>query len=215
MALNRANLTPRDREILDALTLRVRVMSINQVAHTWFGRTAEPARYAARRLSALAAAGLIDQHSMPARPELLLHHPLVTWTPDTAPPDFDRLAYTLEVRWKAPAVPTHIVIASRAAGNWMGGSGGRLPRRSEVSHDLTLARLYLTWCVGGPRAGRRWISEASLRQEGFGDDDRLPDAIVEEDGRRRVIELGGVYGAAKLRGFHEFCVEHEWPYELW
>lgn len=215
MALNRANLTPRDHDILDALTLRVRVMSIRQIAGTWFGRTADPARHAARRLLALEAAGLIEQHSMPARPELLLAQPLVNWQPGTEPPDFDNLAYTLEIRWKAPAVPTDIVIASRAAGNWMGGSGGRLPRRSEVSHDLTLARLYLAWRLRGPRAGRRWISESSLRQEGFGEDDRLPDAIVEEDGRRCVIELGGAYSAAKLRDFHEFCLENEWPYELW
>lgn len=215
VALNRANLTSRDLEILDALTLRVRVLSVSQIALTWYDRTAEPARQAARRLAVLEAAGLVVRLSMPARPELVLDRPLVIWEPGLQSPEFDRLAYGLETRWSAPAVPTDMVMASRAAGTCMGGYGGRRPRRSETSHDLTLARLYLSWRGRNPSGDRSWISEAALRQEGFGNEDRLPDAMVEEHGRRRAIELGGVYGATKLRDFHEFCDGHGLPYELW
>lgn len=209
------NLSQRDDEVLDALTLRVRVMSIHQIARCWFGNLRNPVRQAARRVSTLAQAGLVEQATMPARPELALDRPLVTWMPGDLEPEFERLATILDARWKEPATPAEIVIATRKAGNFRGGGGGRWPRRSEVSHDLTLAGLYLAWRRGRRSRDAEWISEARLRHEGFGDEDRLPDAMIQEAGRRRAIELAGAYGAAKLRDFHRFCAERELPYELW
>ncbi|QDV90765.1 hypothetical protein RAS2_18480 [Phycisphaerae bacterium RAS2] len=216
MVPSHLHLSERDRDLLDALTLRVRVLSVPQIARYWFGKVGDPIRQAARRISALKRAGLVEQAAVPARPELALHRPLVTWIPGEAEPDFQRFATILDARWREPATPTRIVIATRKAGNARGGSGGRWPRRSEVSHDLTLAGLYLAW--RRRRQGKEaaeWIFEARLRQEGFGDEDRLPDAMIQESGRRRVIELGGAYGAAKLRDFHRFCAERGLPYELW
>lgn len=212
---NRFSLSPRDNEILDALSRRIRVLSIPQIARVWFGNTSDPHRQVRRRLITLEQAGLIKMQSVSARPELTLDRPLVTWTPGDPTPDHERIAYLLEARWREPAVLTNLVIATRGAGSARGGSGGRWPRRSEVSHDLTLAGLYLVWSVSPEARSGEWISEARLRQEGWGEADRLPDAMIDIEGRRRVIELGGLYGAAKLQDFHWFCAERKLPYELW
>ena len=209
------NLSDRDLDLLDALTLRIRVLSIAQVARHWFGTLRDPVQQATRRLSTLQRAGFIEPVSMSARPELHLALPLATWTPGDGEPRFEHLASTLDARWREPATPTAIIIASRKAGHARGGCGGRWPRRSEVSHDLTLAGLYLAWQQNRPSRGEEWISEARLRMAGFGDEDHLPDAMIEQAGRRRVIELGGAYSAAKLRDFHRFCAERDLPYELW
>jgi len=208
-------LSPRDRDLLDTLTLRVRVLSVAQVARCWFGHVGEPVRQASRRLAILERSGLIQQASMPARPELVLHRPLLMWRPGRDEPDFNGLATALDRRWREPAAPTKVLIATRRAGNSRGGFGGRWPRRSELSHDLTLAGLYLAWRSTRKGPQSEWISEARLRREGFGLEQRLPDAMIRDAGDRRIIELGGAYSAAKLRDFHCFCVEQELPYELW
>ena len=215
MELARSNLTPRDRALLDALTQRVRALSVGQIARTWFSDTADPVRNAERRLRSLAAGGLVERLVMSARPELVLSRPLLCWAPRQPAPDFGRLAYQLESRWTAPAMPTRLVVASRAAGAWLGGSGGRRPRRSEVSHDLTLAGLYLRRLAEWPEIRELWLSEARLRRLGYGDDARLPDAMIRERDISTAIEVGGTYSAQKLVTFHEFCAGRELRYELW
>lgn len=215
MGLVRSDLTPRDRELLDTLTQRVRVLTRAQVARTWYAQTAAPERNADRRLRDLAARGLVERFVMSARPELILSQPLVCWVPGQPAPDFDRLAYRLEARWTAPAVPTHLVVASRAAGAWLGGSGGRRPRRSEVSHDIALAGLFLRRVAARPALRGLWLSEARLRCLGYGEQARLPDALIQNDQRCTAVELGGVYSAQKLAAFHEFCAGRDLGYELW
>ena len=215
MGLARSDLTPRDRALLDTLTQRVRVLSLAQVARTWFSGAAEPLRNAERRLRGLAARGLVERFVMSARPELVLLQPLFCWAPREPGPEFDRLAYRLEARWTAPAVPTRLIIASRAAGTWLGGFAGRRPRRSEVSHDLTLAGLYLRRLAERPELRELWLSEARLRRLGYGDDARLPDAMVRGHDTCTVVEVGGTYSARKLAAFHEFCADRDLRYELW
>lgn len=215
MAARGLSLSDRDQEILDALTLRVRVMSIGQIARQWFDGASDPVRQTKRRLAALAKADLVELASIPTRPELTLDKPLVTWRPGEVPPAFERLASFLDARWKKPAILTDLVIASRKAGIARGGHGGRWPRRSEVSHDLTFAGLYLAWRKRAATSRDSWTPESRLRREGMGDNDRLPDAAIEKDGHRRIVELAGVYSAAKLRDLHRFCAERELPYELW
>lgn len=215
MTVHGSNLTARDRAILDTLTRRVRVLSMDQVARTWYAKTVRPIQNAVKRLRSLEVAGLVEQFSMPARPELVLGGPLLTWHPGGKRPDWERLSYRLTARWNKPAVPTPLIIATRSAGTWLGGFGGRRPRRSEVSHDLSFAGVYLHWLRCNPSQRDDWISEARLRHLGFGDQARLPDALVQRDGRRTVIELGGAYSADKLREFHGFCADRGLPYELW
>lgn len=212
---NPANLTDRDREILDTLALRVRVLSLDQIGRHWFAGTADPARNAKRRLQSLSAAGLVEVFSMPSRPEVRLDAPVARWERGDPPPDFTRLSTRLTRRWTESAVPTDLVIASKRGGGWMGGFGGRRPRRSEVGHDLSLGGVYLRWLTHLRQPGEEWVSEARLRKMGFGDDDRIPDALIQDGSRSTAIEVGGAYPAGKLADFHRFCEGRALTYELW
>lgn len=213
--MNPINLTARDLALLDALTLRIRVLSVEQIARTWFSDSQDPCRNAIRRIAALARAGAVERFDAHARPDLALTHPIAVWMPEGPAPDFERLSYQLASRWRAPAMPVSVVIATRVAGTWTGGYGGRRPRRSELSHDLSLAGVYLHWMQRKSHEAARWISEATLRKHGFGERGILPDVLIEEPGRRRIVELGGMYGAAKLREFHRFCALRGLAYEIW
>lgn len=209
------DLTERDRDILAALVLRVRVFTVGQVGRTWFAGTADPPRHAARRLRRLAAAGWVEIFTMKARPELELTEPLLRWRPGEPAPDFCALARQLAARWREPIVPTPVVISTAAAGTRMGGSGGRRPRLSEISHDIVLAGVYLHWRATSATHGGEWLSEAQLARLGFGRSKRLPDAMTRVGPRRVAVEVGGAYPPAKLADFHDFCVASELDYELW
>lgn len=212
---NRPNITNRDRAILDALVHRVRVLSVDQVARTWFGSTSDPDRFAIRRLVILASTGLVERFHLLARPELTFERPLAYWAPGRDAPGFSPLATRLAARWREPVQRIPAVVATKAAGTRLGGTGGRRPRRSEASHDLSLGGLYLRFVKREPVVAKTWVSESGLRRFGFGDAVKLPDALVYRDGEPTIVELGGTYGAGKLREFHGFCREHGLRYELW
>ena len=208
-------LTARDREILDSLTLRVRALSVNQVAATWFSDSSDPDRLALRRLKELSARGWVDLGRCASRPSPEILAPLATWKPGAPLPDFRSTSRKANARWSKPAAQTPLVIASRSAGSYFGGEGGRWPRPSETSHDLALASVYLRWFYPNRVLARTWQSEAKLRSDGFGDDIRLPDACCERDGFPLFIELLGEYREEKLWDFHHFCVENGTGYEFW
>jgi len=212
---SRVNITDRDQSILDAIVRRVRVLSVAQIARTWFGATQDPVRFASRRLNELAASGFIERFDLHARPELNFELPIMCWAPGEAAPAFSRLSTRLAARWRQPVHRTPAVVATASAGIRLGGHGGRRPRRSEASHDLSLAALYLHIVKTEPRIARTWVSEAGMRRFGFGDKGRLPDALVHRNSRPTIIELGGTYSAAKLIEFHDFCKEQGLRYELW
>jgi hypothetical protein len=215
VSLNAFNLTTRDRSIVETLTLRVRVLSVRQIARHWFAGQANATESALRRLSRIEAAGLIEQFSAFARPEPIMEGPVIRWSPGCEIPNFEAVSYRLVSRWDEPAVLTKICIATMVGGSLAGGYGGRRPRPSEVSHDICLTAIYLRRIVSDPTTSAKWLSEARLRSLGFGDHTRLPDAIIEEHGVRTVIEFGGSYSGAKLRDFHDFCVEEALAYEIW
>src|SRR5262245_38246284 len=94
-----AVLTRRDLEILDALTKRVRVLSIPQIARTWWAEAADPLRVANNRLRTLQAEELVRVERLPAHPELDLQAPAATWSPGDAAPDFGAISHRLQSRW--------------------------------------------------------------------------------------------------------------------
>ena len=208
-------LTWRDRDMLETLTLRVRVMSVEQVGRRWFSNSNEPTPLAVRRLRILERAGLVHLGTRASRPTPEFHSPLAIWNPGEAPPDFAEIARRTFARWRERAVSIHLAVATRRAGTYFGGEGGRWPRESETSHDLALASVYLRHFSPNQETARTWQSEARLRGKGFGDDMRLPDARCVRDGRHVFIELLGEYRHEKLRDFHEFCMEQETGYEFW
>ncbi|MBK8913001.1 MAG: hypothetical protein IPM64_00110 [Phycisphaerales bacterium] len=208
-------MTERDQEILEILTRRVRVLSLSQVAATWWPQTPNGQDLAKARLKELERLGLIRQLYLLARPEPPLNSPIVTWKPGAIEPSFGAVAYQLRSRWTRPARRVLSAIATERAGIRFAGTGGRTPRASEATHDLCLATVYLRLRTTDSRRARRWVSEAALYEQGEGRDDRLPDAVIVTRSGKTAIEFGGAYPPAKVAAFHAFCAQRGWGYELW
>lgn len=192
------------RELLAALTLRVRVFSIIQIARTW------PA--AIGSLKRLESHGLIYSFTAVAHPELPLFDPVIRWTTGAEAPDFGRASYQLRSRWDRSGTPMKCFIASRAAGRMFGGHGGRYPRESEETHDIHLAGVYLRFRLASPELAASWVHEEEIKSERKQRRGKLPDAFV---GRSRVVEFGGAYKKDKLMAFHKFCEARKYDYEVW
>jgi hypothetical protein len=112
-------------------------------------------------------------------------------------------------------VSTYAVIATRSAGQRFGGHGGRFPRESEETHDIHLAAVYLRLRAADPKTAAHWIFEEEIRLRRAHRSGKLPDAMIERPGARKVIEFGGAYGKEKLGAFHAYCRELGLPYEVW
>jgi len=211
-------LTARDDEILDTLTLRIRILTLEQVVRTWWPGYAHGRQAALRRLRELESEGMIQLFEMIAHPELPLEAPVVAWRPRDPEPDFDKVAYQLAARWTLPPIRHTALIATRKMGNHYGGWGGRHPRPTEQTHDLHMAALYLLKRAGNPAVPRYWLSEEKLRERRKGEKhtgrQHLPDAIVARP-KRTAIEFGGAYKVEKLRSFHYYCQGIGLPYEMW
>lgn len=192
------------RELLAALTLRVRAFSSFQIARTW------PKAIAS--LKRLESHGLLFSFVAVAHSELPLVEPVIRWTEGAELPEFGRASYQLRSRWNGGGVPMKCFIASRAAGRMFGGHGGRYPRESEETHDLHLAAVYLRFRSTWPELAASWVHEEEIKRERKQRRGKLPDAFV---GKNRVIEFGGAYKKEKLMAFHKFCKERHFDYEVW
>lgn len=207
------SLRGRDLEILEVLSRRVRMLSLDQVAATWWGGTRNATANASRRLAALEGRGLVRRARAMAHDLPELEEPLVTWRPGDRTPYLPAVAYRLERRWSSPVRPTVLVSATRSAGSWLGGGGGRRPRESEISHDLGLAALYLRFRGEAPDRAANWVPEDLFvpgELDGF-----VPDAIVREGERPTLIEFAGAYKKERLQKLHASCEQAAFPYELW
>lgn len=215
IAAETASMTKRDDAILETLTKRVRVLSVSQVADTWWGGQKTGVKLAKARLFELERRGMVQLLAGLARPLPKLTEPVMTWTVGDPTPDFGSVSYRLRSRWTLPARRTLVAVATADAGSRFAGKGGRVPRASELTHDLCLAGVYLKILATDPRRAKAWVSEASLYERGEGRNSRLPDAAIVTRARRTVIEFGGAYPPGKVADFHRYCEQHGWGYELW
>lgn len=209
-------LSPRDNEILDALTIRVRLFSVAQVARTWWSETADPEANARERLKLLDRAGLIHRFTLMSRPELPLEAPVVVWEPGQEAPDLGAASYTLQSRFCAALEKTPCVIATARTAAKFGGHGGRFPKNAEQTHDVHVAAMFLRYRSLKPDLMKYWISEEVIKRtrpkiKG----EKLPDAMIRTEDYERVIEFGGEYDKEKLLAFHDYCAGRALPYEIW
>ncbi len=207
-------LQPRDRELIVALTHRVRFLTAGQVARAWWPNTVHT-EAAERRLRELRRAGYLRQTIVHARPELPLDEPVFRWTPGAPPPRFAAVSHALRRRWRDPVQPTAVVLAARAAAARFGGAGGRLKRALQATHDLHVAAVYLRVLLERPEIAEGWASEDLIAPSRRGQ--KLPDAIIHDPTSRPllVIEFGGEYDAERVERVHADCARRGLPYELW
>ncbi len=204
-------------ELLEALALRVRAFSLEQIRRTWWSEVSSAA--ARSRLERLRLDGLVTLHRTLARAELELVRPLAVWQPGEAQPALAAVARLAHARWSTPPRSTLCAVATPATGVRFAGRGGRPPRESEWTHDLQLAQVYLLLRANDSRRARQWQNEDLAQRPKSTSPtagEKLPDAIVEGAPGRTAIELvGHSYGREKLEAFHDFCHANDLPYELW
>ncbi|MCP5127491.1 MAG: hypothetical protein H6973_18210 [Gammaproteobacteria bacterium] len=207
-------LTDRDREILIALTHKVRLMSLDQIARTWWGNSPSALATARKRLTVLSAYAL-QRMKLNAHPELTLTGPLFAWQPGQATPHFGGLSYRLKKRWDQAPVPTTVYIATEKAARQFGGFGGKLRRPLQATHDLHVAQLYLQFLQTAPERAALWVSEERFAPERR--HEKLPDAVLRDatGNITLVIEFGGAYDSKHVERVHLDCVTRSLPYELW
>src|SRR5713226_9334633 len=214
-------LTKRDLEILDALTRRVRILSLPQIARTWWPGSANGPRVAENRLRILVAEGLLHIERAPAHPEIQLDGPVASWELEKLAPDFGAVSYRLKARWREHPILTTCVSASKTAADRIGGYGGRPARAVERTHDLHMAQVYLFYRIHYPDLIPHWVFEEQIKAERRrarrepNPGEKLPDVIIKSGTATKVIEFGGAYSKEKLVAFHEYCKEHALPYEIW
>jgi len=207
------SLTSRDLTILEALSLRVRLVGLRQLADAlWFGHIANTRR----RLRRLVAAGLIRRDAAPARPLPEIVAPVCTWQPGTPEPDAGQVSFCLRSRWAYTALrPTVVYLPTEKT---MEHFGGRLHHRqisTQVTHDLGVAAIWLWFQVNEPCLAAAWSGEDMFAQDRRGE--TLPDAaILGVDGEPiTMIEFGGSYGPSRIAEFHDDCAMRGLAYQIW
>jgi hypothetical protein len=210
------SLTGREREIVSALALKIRILAFDEIIRCWWPASKSAKTNAQRRLSELVENGLLTRERAFARPRLPLTEPVFRWKPGDAAPDIGGLSYRLQSRWTEPPREITVYLATKRAAAIFGGrADGRIKNPSQVTHDIHLGALYLKFLREAPTLAAGWIGEdilAPTREQ-----QKLPDAILHDaEGRPRlVVEFGGSYPRERVEGFHEDCEARELPYELW
>lgn len=205
----------RDEQILTALTQKVRLLSLAQIATAWWGRSANALAEARARLALLGERQLTEHHSLLARPMIELAAPVFVWQRGEPAPDPEALAYQLQSRWQEAAEPVSVHIASGRYAKLVGLPGGKIKCPFQATHDLHVAAIYLRLLRQAPALAEAWIGETVLASERIGQ--KLPDAILRDPNGhdRLVIEFGGSYDAEHVGSFHNDCARRELPYQLW
>lgn len=207
-------MTRRDRELLAALVLKVRLFALRQIAdHWWDGEVAN----ARRRLKQLVAGELIHRVTVLVRTLPAIEAPVVSWQPNQAAPDFDAVSYRLQSRWQSrPVRPVTAFIASEKSAQLFGGKHrGELKHQMQATHDLGVAAVWLRFHECAPAWADAWQGEDQLAHTRRGE--KLPDAfVVNEQGQTTsVVEFGGAYDAARVEEFHLDCASRDLPYQIW
>jgi len=209
--------TPRDHAILKTLAVKVRFLSLSQIARAWWGQASIPEIHARRRLTELRETRIVRETNVPASPMLPLKAPIAVWKLGCAAPDFAAVAQTLTNRWPPlPTSPTSIFSATEATNNLYGGPLSVRPiHLAHVDHDLHVGEVYLRYLRDHPALAERWVGEDVRPKSGYRLKD--PDAVLEfdEGARIHVVEFGGRYDMERVRDFHNDCAKRQRSYEIW
>lgn len=206
-------LPARDLDLIATLTSRVRMLAISQLKVLY--QVCEGShRNLTRRLNRLSARGLLELHVINAH-VLTPSQPLFAWSPGSADPDAQAISHRARSRWSFAATPILVCVASPRAANLLASSAFGIPKREHYDHDLLLGAAYLHYRTRRPKAATLWVGEYVLAKAGYRIKD--PDAFLRDpQGKHiRAIESSGRYSPQQVESFHDHCVEHELPYELW
>lgn len=199
-----------EQEILRAITLQVRLLTVEQLARGWFGGETQAAADCMKRLE---AATLITHRTVEVARIERRSRPLFSWRPKQPTPQgaLKRVSNSALKRWRGDFSSCQIFIAAPRAVRAFGAfSDLRRIRSCEVTHDFHLSEVFIHYRINKPRQGNRWLGEAAFPKLG-----RMlsrmkdPDAfLIGDDGKvEKVIEVAGRYTVEHLTDFHNHCAE--------
>jgi len=204
----------RDQLLFQTLATKLRLMSLQQIANTFFGGQIANA---SRRLKTLEHRQYLLLHRAVVRHLPPPQEPLVIWTPGQDTPQFTQTVYRLGRRWLGrPTRVTSLYLAGPRVSAALGTKQHRrLPHVLQASHDLGLAATYLHFLKNRPELAMQWVGENSMhinQHEG-----QIPDAIIADADQAELmaVEFGGQYTAKRLHRFHNHCKKRRLSYELW
>lgn len=213
----RLTLTPRDDEILDALSLRVRMLSLPQIARNWWSGAEHPQSAARDRLDRLVHHGWLSRTRALARQLSPFAAPQVVWSSGRWVPEFGPIAWRLRQRWSGPAsIVTVYLATSRTARRFGGRRRDHIARPFQMAHDLGTAEMFLAVRRQRPQLVSRWIDEDRLAP--FRRGQKLPDAVIAAAPSapiELVLEFGAGYSKRRLAAFHRDNEARGLPYEIW
>lgn len=207
--------TERQRALLITLSFKVRFLSIDQIARTWWTPTLAGVSTTRRQMATLMASGDLIRRQVLAHPEIPLKAPVFEWEPGRPDPAFGALAYAIQTRWTETVQDTEVYMATPQSAHRLGGVAGEIRRVYQATHDLHMAAIYLQALAQGPARAIAWVYETRMGPPKFRE--KLPDAVLRDEAGtiRRIIEFGGTYDAHRIEKLHRYCVERRLPYELW
>lgn len=193
-------------EIAEILATRVRVLTAEQIAETWYPNGRQPVPAAQRVLRRLVAKGLVLASWGMAPPRITLTGPLYRYRAceKTPEPDFGRLAWQAEHRFRRPPVRTLFAQATKAAKLHFGRECRRAPRSSELCHDIHVSEVFLSLRKQGQE--KLWKGEDELSGT------IRPDAVL---GEVAVDFIGSGYSKTKIMALHRKYVLGFAAFELW
>ncbi|MCA9166398.1 MAG: hypothetical protein KDB23_01960 [Planctomycetales bacterium] len=201
-------------ELMETLACRVRLMTVQHVHRLW-GNDFGAVGTISQTLDTLIRADLLvgDVRALPPIP--VGEAPLFRWKPGHDEPDFELLRERIQARWNHEHVATPIVAATDQACRLFGSSGGGMPSKMHINHDLILSEVYIRYRIDEPTLAAIWYGEHAMPIAETGI--KNPDAfLVNKTGEViRVIESTGSYSVKQLVSFHDHCVAESLPYELW
>ena len=209
-------MTPREEEILAAITNCVRAMSVEQIARTWWTSTDWGRSRAKSTMRRLASEGWLQLQQALSRPVSELVAPLLTWQPYDCDPDFLTLSRSLHRRAKAAANSIEVVFATKKGASLFG--IGSMPKitLTQMTHDLHVTEIFLNYRRHG-LSSDRWIGEDNLLFSW--PVQQRPDAVLRSVAGSiyRAVEYGGDYSPERLLELHGAFSSppHRLAYEIW
>lgn len=209
-------LRSRDREMIIALSRKVRLFSHRQIASHWWELTENGMKNSRRRLNQLVTSGWLATAKVIAE-SIEVTSAVTTWAPPDPAPDFGKIAWQLQSRWQKQFREIRVFFASRFGANQFGGtSSGRLKKPKQATHDLGVSSVYLSFCLNRPGDANAWLGEDIYAGSRRGQ--VLPDAMLFEGKSTTpylAIEFGGAYKKERLEDFHHDCASRKLGYEIW
>ncbi len=206
-------LTNRDLKIQATLVVKVRAMSIHQIAGNFFGSNFAGAN---RRLRTLVACGILVRHRLIAR-TVSVSGSIFEWQPGEPAPHFESLSRTINNRWERQAtrLTTVFMAAERFSGQVGRRTQGKFTHPLQASHDLGLSAVYLHFLATNPSLALRWLGEDCLLRSRRRKP--MPDAVIMGADAIPVqaIEFGGLYDSKRYQRFHNYCFNRELPYAIY